>query len=57
MVVRNPTAGAGFVSLVHGREITAEQVELIVGREFPVQRFVSMSNAIIWALSRPLGLT
>lgn len=45
------------MSLVHGREITAEQVELIVGREFPVQRFVSMCNAIIWALSRPLGLT
>ncbi len=45
------------MSLVHGREITAEQVELILGRGFPVQRFVSMCNAILWALSRPAGLT
>ncbi len=45
------------MSFVHGREITAEQIELIIGREFPVQRFASMCNAIIWALSRPSGLT
>jgi hypothetical protein len=45
------------MSLVHGREITGEQVELIIGREFSVQRFVSMCNAMLWALSRPAGLT
>lgn len=45
------------MSLVRGREITAEQVELILGRGFPVQRFVSMCNAILWALSRPAALT
>ncbi|HVO63199.1 MAG TPA: hypothetical protein VMT53_19885 [Terriglobales bacterium] len=45
------------MSLVHGREITAEQVELIVGRQFSVQRFASMCNAITWVLSRPAGLT
>lgn len=44
------------MTLVHGREITAEQIELIVGRQFSVQRFASMCNAIGWALSRPAGL-
>ena len=45
------------MTLVHGREITAEQIELIVGREYSVQRFASMCNAIAWVLSRNVGLT
>ena len=45
------------MTLVHGREITAEQIELIVGREYSVQRFASMCNAIAWARSPNIGLT
>lgn len=45
------------MTLVHGREISAEQIELIVGRQYPVQRFASMCNAVVWALSQPAGMT
>ena len=44
------------MTLVHGREITAEQVEQIVGREFSVQRFASLCNALTWAVSKPGGV-
>src|SRR4051812_27070154 len=39
--------------LVHGRDITAEEVESIVWGEFSVQRFAGLCNAIIWATDRP----
>ncbi len=45
------------MNLIHGRDVTAEQIELIVGREFPIHRFVSMCNAIVWALSRSGGIS
>jgi len=41
------------MSLTHGREITAGQVESIVGREFSAQRFASLCNAASWALAHP----
>lgn len=42
--------------LPHGRDISSENVELIVGREFPIKRFVSLCNSMIWAMSKPSGL-
>jgi len=44
------------MSLQHGREITSDHVELIIGREFPIKRFVSLCNSLIWATSRSHGL-
>ena len=38
--------------LPHGREISSAQVELIVGREFPIRRFVSLCNSLVWATSK-----
>ena len=44
------------MSLIHGRNISAEEVERIVGREFPIQQFVSLCNALTWATSKPAGV-
>ncbi len=44
------------MSLVHGRDLSAEELERTVGREFSVQRFASLCNAIIWAIAKPRGL-
>jgi hypothetical protein len=44
------------MSLVHGREILAEEIERIVGRQFSVHRFVSLCNATAWAVSQPAGI-
>src|ERR1017187_9272989 len=41
-----------FMFLPHGREISSNQVELIVGREFPIKRFVSLCNSLVWATSK-----
>jgi hypothetical protein len=38
--------------LPHGRDIPSIQIELIVGREFPIRRFVSLCNALAWAASK-----
>jgi uncharacterized protein (UPF0147 family) len=38
--------------LPHGRDISSNQVELIVGREFPIRRFVSLCNSLVWATSK-----
>ena len=40
------------MSLPHGREISSSQVELIVGREFAIKRFVSLCNSLVWATSK-----
>ena len=40
------------MSLPHGREISSNQVELIVGREFPIKRFVSLCNSLVWTTSK-----
>jgi hypothetical protein len=45
------------MSLVHGRAVTAEEFERVVAREFPVQRFASLCNAIIWATAKPRGFS
>ena len=45
------------MSLIHGRDITAEELERIVGREFRIQRFASLCNAIVWATAKPRGLS
>jgi hypothetical protein len=39
------------MGLVHGRPITAAEVESSVSREFSAQRFASLCNAIAWATS------
>src|ERR1019366_4474458 len=44
------------MTLVHGRDITAQQVEQIVGQEFPVQRFASLCNALTWVATKPVGV-
>jgi DNA processing protein len=36
---------------VHGRAITAEEVERLVGREFSPRQFASLCNAVAWAIS------
>lgn len=41
---------ARIMVLPHGRDISAEQLELIVGRKFSVERFASLCNAVSWAL-------
>ena len=43
--------------LPHKREISADQIELMVGREFPIQRFVSLCNSLVWATSKSEQLT
>jgi hypothetical protein len=40
------------MSLVHGRAITAEELERVVGREFSSSQFASLCNAVAWAASR-----
>ena len=44
------------MSLIHGRDVTAEEIERILGQD-SVQRFTSLCNAIAWEVSRPLRLT
>jgi hypothetical protein len=43
--------------LPHGRDISADQVELIIGREFPVNRFALLCNSLVWATSSSAELT
>jgi hypothetical protein len=45
------------MSLPHGREISSNQVELIIGREFPIKRFVSLCNSLVWTTSKSQELT
>lgn len=45
------------MSLPHGRDISAEQIERIVGGEFTVQRFASLCNSVTWAVAQPVGTT
>jgi len=47
---------AFLMALPHGRDISADHVELTIGREFPIRRFVSLCNSLIWATSSALGL-
>lgn len=39
------------MSLTHGQSISAENVERIISREFSPQKFTSLCNALIWAIS------
>src|SRR5262245_49469401 len=43
-----PAAYSARTPLVHGRAITAEEVERIVGREFSPRQFASLCNALAW---------
>lgn len=37
--------------IIHGHEISAEEVERIVSREFQARRFASLCNAIVWGVA------
>ncbi len=37
--------------LTHGYQLSAEEVERIISREFSPEKFVSLCNAVVWALS------
>jgi hypothetical protein len=43
------------MTLPHGRAILAKDLELEVGREFTVEKFASLCNAIAWYLGRQTG--
>ncbi len=44
------------MTLPHGKEISGEQVELVIGRSFALEQFARLCNAIAWAEGRDLGL-
>lgn len=44
------------MNYVHGKHISAEQVEFAVGRTFRLEHFAALCNAIAWAEGRSLGL-
>ncbi len=44
------------MALVHGRDISAKDVEWLVGRGFNLEQFAALCNSIAWAEGRAIGL-